>query len=221
MSTIVITEFMDEAAIQRAFAGRDVVYDPKLVDDPARLSAALADCRALIVRNRTQVRAALLDQAPKLEVVGRLGVGLDNIDVDACQERGISVFPPPAPTTWRWRSTSSPPRSCCCAAPGSPPTGWWPEPGPRMELIGRELSHKRIGLVGYGAIAQLTAEKARALGMKISAYDPFLPDDHPGWRNTSRRELGPAAGRERRGQPARAAERAHPRGSSTPTPSPA
>jgi (S)-sulfolactate dehydrogenase len=65
---------------------------------------------------------------------------------------------------------------------------------PRMELIGRELAHKRLGLVGYGAIARLAAEKARALGMKISAYDPFLPEDHPGWRNTARRELAQLLG---------------------------
>ena len=191
MSTIVITEFMDEAAIQRAFAGRDVIYDPKLVDDPARLSAALADCRALIVRNRTQVRAALLDQAPKLEVVGRLGVGLDNIDVDACQERGISVFPATgandeAVAEYVIAAALMLLRRAWFATDRVAAGAW-----PRMELIGRELSHKRLGLVGYGAIAQLTAEKARALGMKISAYDPFLPDDHPGWRNTSRRELAP------------------------------
>ena len=77
MPEIVITEFMDEAAIQAAFAGRDVLYDPKLVDDAARLAASLREARALIVRNRTQVRGALLASAARLEVVGRLGVGLE------------------------------------------------------------------------------------------------------------------------------------------------
>ena len=81
MPEIVITEFMDEAAIHASFAGRDVLYDPKLVDDPHGSLAAVRDARALIVRNRTQVRGALLEAAARLEVVGRLGVGLDNIDV--------------------------------------------------------------------------------------------------------------------------------------------
>jgi (S)-sulfolactate dehydrogenase len=74
LSDIVISEFMDEAVIAASFSGRDVLYDPALVDGPSKLHAALADCRALIVRNRTQVRAELLDRAPRLKVVGRLGV---------------------------------------------------------------------------------------------------------------------------------------------------
>ena len=93
MPEIVISEFMDEAAIHASFAGRDVLYDPKLVDDSARLIAAVRDARALIVRNRTQVRGSLLESAARLQVVGRLGVGLDNIDVPACEARGIAVFP--------------------------------------------------------------------------------------------------------------------------------
>ena len=74
MADILISEFMDEDVITRDFAGRDVLYDPKLVDKPEQLVAALADARALVVRNRTQVRPALLAAAPRLRVVGRLGV---------------------------------------------------------------------------------------------------------------------------------------------------
>ena len=72
MADIVISEFMDEAAIRDLLPGRDVLYDAKLVDRPADLAAALADARALVVRNRTQVRGALLEAAPKLRVVGRV-----------------------------------------------------------------------------------------------------------------------------------------------------
>ena len=71
MSDIVISEFMDQSAIDTIFAGRDVLYDPNLVDQTERLQTALANCRALVVRNRTQVRGALLDAAPQLKVVGR------------------------------------------------------------------------------------------------------------------------------------------------------
>ena len=186
MSDIVISEFMDEAAIEQAFKGRDVLYDPKLVDKPAELHAALANCRALIVRNRTQVRGALLEAAPKLKVVGRLGVGLDNIDMNACKARGIAVRPATGANDLAvaeyvitaalmllrraWFATDR------------VATGAWP----RMDLIGYELSGKRLGLVGFGAIARLTAAKGAALGMRIAAYDPFVPAENPVWVGVER-----------------------------------
>jgi len=189
MPEIVITEFMDEAAIRATFAGRDVLYDPKLVDDPARLTASLREARALIVRNRTQVRGALLESAVRLEVVGRLGVGLDNIDVRACEARGIAVYPATGANDLSvaeyvitaalmllrraWFATAR------VAA------GEWP----RTELMGRELAGKRLGLVGYGAIARVTGRMARDLGMSIGAYDPLLPEDHPAWTGALRQSL--------------------------------
>lgn len=189
MPEIVISEFMDEAAIQASFAGRDVLYDPKLVDDPARLAAALRDARALIVRNRTQVRGALLEAAARLEVVGRLGVGLDNIDVPACEARGIAVYPATGANDLSvaeyvitaalmllrraWLSTSR------------VVAGEWP----RTDLMGREMDGKRLGLVGYGSIARVTGRMARGLGMTVAAYDPLLTADHAAWRDAERLEL--------------------------------
>jgi len=189
MPEIVITEFMDEAAIQASFAGRDVLYDPKLVDDPARLAASLREARALIVRNRTQVRGVLLESAARLEVVGRLGVGLDNIDVRACEARGIAVYPATGANDLSvaeyvitaalmllrraWFATAR------VAA------GEWP----RTESMGRELAGKRLGLVGYGAIARVTGRMARDLGMSVGAYDPLLPEDHPAWAGALRQAL--------------------------------
>ena len=157
MAEIVISEFMDEAAIRDTFAGRSVLYDPKLVDDAPRLLAEARVARALIVRNRTQVRGALLESATNLRVIGRLGVGLDNIDVAACEARGIAVYPASGANDLSvaeyvitaalvllrkaWFATAR------VAA------GEWP----RTELMGRELAGKRLGLVGFGAIARVTA----------------------------------------------------------------
>ena len=91
---VVISEFMDAECRSGAFgASFDTAYDPALVDRRTELLSKLADADALIVRNRTQVDTALLDAAPRLRVVGRLGVGLDNIDVAACTARGITVIP--------------------------------------------------------------------------------------------------------------------------------
>ena len=85
MPQVVITEFMDESAIKDHLGAFDVLYDPKLVDAPDALLEAARDARALIVRNRTQVRGALLAAASKLEAVGRLGVG--QIGRASCRER--------------------------------------------------------------------------------------------------------------------------------------
>lgn len=182
MAEIVVCEFMDEAIACDGFRGRDLLFDPALVDDPDRLAAAVKDAKALIVRNRTQVRGALLEAAAALKVVGRLGVGLDNIDLQACKVRGIEVCPAAgandlsvaeyvitAAMTLRrgaWFSTD--------AVAG----GAWP----RGRLIGRELSGATLGLVGFGAIARETAARASALGMTVIAYDPYLPGDDPRWR---------------------------------------
>jgi len=189
MPEIVITEFMDEAAIESSFGGRDVLYDPKLVDDPARLAAALREARALIVRNRTQVRGALLHAAVRLEVVGRLGVGLDNIDVRACEARGIVVYPATG------ANDLSVAEYVITAALMLLRRAWFATPRvaagewPRTESMGRELAGKRLGLVGYGAIARVTGRMARDLGMSLAAYDPLLAEDHPAWAYALRQTL--------------------------------
>lgn len=181
MADIVISEFLDEAAIESALKGRDVLYDPKLVDDAPRLQAALKNARALVVRNRTQVRGALLEAAPNLRVVGRLGVGLDNIDMEACKARGIDVYPATgandvAVAEYVIAAAMILVRRAYFSS-ADVAAGKWP----RGALIGGEVYGKTLGLVGYGAIARLTAARARALGMEIAAYDPYLPADDPHW----------------------------------------
>lgn len=182
MAEIVISEFMDEAAIRDVFAGRDVVYDPKLVDRPADLMQLLREARALVVRNRTQVRGALLEAAIKLEVVGRLGVGLDNIDVEACKTRNIAVYPATG------ANDVSVAEYVITAMLVLLRRAWFATPAvidgqwPRMATIGREVSGKVLGLVGLGGIARETATRARALGMTVLAHDPLLPANHPAWQ---------------------------------------
>ncbi|WP_246007484.1 hypothetical protein [Halomonas nitroreducens] len=93
MSKIVISEFMDEQAAASLSDRFSVAFDTTLVEDRQALLAAVADAEGLVVRNRTQVDAELLEAAPRLRVVGRLGVGLDNIDLAACEARGVAVKP--------------------------------------------------------------------------------------------------------------------------------
>jgi (S)-sulfolactate dehydrogenase len=189
MPDIVISEFMDEAIVREAFAGHDVLYDPALVDRPADLAAAVAQARALVVRNRTQVRGALLEAAPRLRVVGRLGVGLDNIDLDACRARGIAVCPATG------ANDVSVAEYVITAMLVLLRRAWFATPDviagrwPRMTTIGGEASGRQLGLVGLGAIARETAQRAAALGMKIVATDPLLPEGHPAWALAQRVDL--------------------------------
>ncbi len=90
---IVISEFMDAAAVATLAAQYETVYDKTLVDRPDELRRELAAADALIVRNRTRVDRELIAGTTGLKVVGRLGVGLDNIDVAFCRERRIEVIP--------------------------------------------------------------------------------------------------------------------------------
>jgi (S)-sulfolactate dehydrogenase len=187
MADIVIPEFMDEAAVREGLEGFDVLYEPALGDRPADLAAAIREARALVVRNRTLVTAGLLDHGPKLVCIGRLGVGLDNIDLEACKARGVAVYPASgandvsvaeyviAAALMLLRGAY--------AASAEMIAGAWP----RSRLMGREISGKRLGLVGFGAIARETAKRAAALDMAVTAHDPFVPPEHPAWNQPTGR----------------------------------
>ncbi len=183
MTDIVITEFLEPAAVETLQKRFKVHWDRELWNKRSELEKLVRDIPALIVRNRTKVDKTLLALAPKLKVVGRLGVGLDNIDVAACEARGIEV----------------------CSARGANATsvaeyaiamamlllrkrayldthrlvaGEWP----REELgRGAELAGKCLGVVGLGSVGGTSARKARALEMRVVASDPYLPPEHENW----------------------------------------
>ncbi|NQW10615.1 MAG: hydroxyacid dehydrogenase [Alphaproteobacteria bacterium] len=179
---IVITEFMDRAAVDRLSAAHDTLYDPGLVDRPKAIPALLRLARALVVRNRTRVTDDLLAAGSGLRIVGRLGVGLDNIDVAACQARSVAVAPAAGANDVSVAEyVIAMALHLLRGAYGSNDamiTGAWP----RTALIGREVAGKTMGLVGYGAIARQVASRARALGMAIAAFDPYLDPGDPALR---------------------------------------
>lgn len=182
MAEIVIPEFIDERAIRDELSAFDVLYDPGLVDRREDLARAAGSARALIVRNRTQVRGALLGAAANLEAVGRLGVGLDNIDLEACQARGIAVYPATGANDVSVAeyvlATALMLLRGAYGATAEVAAGRWP----RQKLgQGREIQGKTLGLVGFGSIARETARRAAALGVRISAHDPFVAETDPAW----------------------------------------
>ncbi|MEL6736991.1 MAG: hydroxyacid dehydrogenase [Pseudomonadota bacterium] len=188
MPDVIITEFMDEAAIERINAVHETHYDPALVEDADALSAMVVDAKCLIVRNRTQVRGSLLEAAGSLSCVGRLGVGLDNIDVVACKARDIAVFPATGANDLSVAeyviTTAQALLRGAYTGTAHVVAGEWP----RQAMIGRELAGKTMGLIGFGSIARQVAGRALALGMEVVAYDPHLLADDPAWshvRNVS------------------------------------
>ena len=181
---IVISEFMDAPAVAALGQRFAVDYRPTLVDDVAALEAAVAHAEGWIVRNRTQVRGRLLEAAVRLRVVGRLGTGLDNIDVGVCERRRIQVIPATG------ANAESVAEYVITAALGglrgaffstrAVEAGTWPR---QMLSQGREAAGKVLGIIGLGNIGRLTARKALAIGMRVIAHDPNLPAEAAGWRD--------------------------------------
>jgi (S)-sulfolactate dehydrogenase len=181
MTKIVITEFMDQAAVADLSSDHDVVYDPALVDDRSALLKHIADAEGLIVRNRTQVDRSLLDRAPKLQAVGRLGVGMDNIDLAACTDRSVAVHPATganadAVAEYVIAAVLTLVRGAFLAS-DRVVLGEWP----RTELSGLEVRGRTMGLLGLGDIARRVAVLSQALGMEVIASDPFVPDTDAVW----------------------------------------
>ena len=183
---IVISEFMDERAVALLAARFDIHYDESLVEREAELRRSLASADALIVRNRTQVTAALLDAAPRLYVVGRLGVGLDNIDVSACTARGVTVIPATGANAQAVAeyviATAMVLLRGAYASTPAVANGEWP----RSALSdGRELSGKTLGLIGFGSTGRVTGRLARLFGMRVVGFDANLPVTSPVWAEES------------------------------------
>ncbi len=189
---IVISEFMDAESVAQLRAEFQVRHDPHLVEDTQQLHAALKSADALIVRNRTQVDAALIASAPRLRVVGRLGVGLDNIDALACAARAIEVIPATGANAISVAeyvlATAMMLLRGAYQASDEVAAGDWPRPKLSQ---GREICGKTLGLVGFGSIGRVTAQRAQSLGMHVIAYDALLAENDAAWheRGVARKNL--------------------------------
>ena len=185
MPDIIIPEFMNEAVVAELAADYDVLYDPEMLEVPLDLERALRTAPALIVRNRTQVRGALLEAATQLKVIGRLGVGLDNIDLAICEQRGIAVVRADfanvvSVAEYVISGILMLMRGGAYFATNDVIAGDWP----RTRLMGREVNEKTLGLVGFGAIGRAVAARAISLGVHVIASDPLIERDDEIWTKT-------------------------------------
>jgi len=176
--TIVVSEWMDITGLQVIREHHRLHYDPTLFEDRQALLAAVRGASALIVRNRTQVDEDLVTAGQRLQVVGRLGAGLDNIDRGAAEERGIAmVYAPglnaPAVAEWTFGAILYLVRRLGSAHRHVVHEGW-----ERALFAGTELSEHTLGILGFGRIARVLARYLRPTGIRLATYHPRLKPDN-------------------------------------------
>jgi D-3-phosphoglycerate dehydrogenase len=176
MARILVTEEIAEPGLDRLrAAGHDV--DVQLGPSPEELLPLMASAEALIVRSATKVTAEVLEAGTDLVVVGRAGIGLDNVDVEAATKRGVMVVNAPQSNTL---SAAEHTMALLLAQARNVPqahaalvSGSWE----RSRWSGVELADKTLGVIGLGRIGKLVAQRALAFGMRLVAYDPFVTGD--------------------------------------------
>ena len=174
---IIISESITGAPVEGLKAEFQVVADPELWRSPDGLRAALADAEGWLVRNQTKVTAGMIAAAPRLKVIGRAGVGLDNVDVAAATAAGVVVAWTPDQNSISVAELAlgmmlALARRIPAADRHAKGGGWQ-----RNQFVGTELWGKTLGVVGLGRIGFLTALRARALGMDVVASDKYVSPD--------------------------------------------
>ncbi|MGD8531404.1 MAG: NAD(P)-dependent oxidoreductase, partial [Syntrophobacterales bacterium] len=150
----------------------EVEFKPGL--SPQELRSALSDAEALVIRSGTKVSADVIEAAPRLRVIGRAGIGLDNVDIAAASKRGIVVMNTPEGNVITTAEHTIAMLTALSRnihqATTSMKAGKWE----KKRFLGQELYHKTLGIIGIGRIGRIVAERAVGLRMQVIAYDPHL-----------------------------------------------
>ncbi len=172
---ILITDGLDEKV-------QSILRDSAIVDDKSGISAdnllkAIPEYDALIVRGRTKVAASVIEAGSRLKVIGRAGVGVDNIDLEAAKAHNIAVVNAPVSTSLAVAELTfglllALAREIPRADSGMKQGKWL-----KKELEGVELNDKTLGLIGFGRIGVEVGKRAAAFGMNVIAYDPLISED--------------------------------------------
>ena len=176
MTKILITEFINQNSLDNLKKKFDLKYDEELYKNKLELENIIHDYEGLIVRNKTQVNSDVLKKAKELKFIGRLGVGLDNIDTEYCKNKNIHVQPATgmnADSVAEYVVSSS--MSLIKKIPifhsGTIKGNW-----PRTIIKSKEINQKFLGLIGFGTIGKKVAEYCSKNGLKILAYDPYIKE---------------------------------------------
>ena len=171
---ILITEFMETKSVELLKKNFDVTFDQELSKNHDKLKLLINNFDVLIVRNKTQVNKEILENTSRLKFIGRLGVGLDNIDTEYCKKNNIYVQPA---TGMNADSVAEFVIHASLSLLKNIPlmhqetlSGNWP----RTSILSRELKGKKLGLLGFGLIAKKVSRLAKIFNSDIVAYDPFV-----------------------------------------------
>lgn len=174
---ILIADKLGNAGLERLAQMSDVTYDLRTGLSKEELLQAIGDYDAVIVRSDTYIDADVIAAGKRLKVVGRAGIGVDNIDVPAATAHGVMVMNTPhsnsvatAEQTFTLLLATS---RRTVQAHNSLATGQWE----RSRFVGTELYGKTLGIIGFGYIGRLVARRAQAFGMTVVAYDPYVPTE--------------------------------------------
>ena len=171
---ILITEFMETKSVELLKKNFDVTFDQELSKNHDKLKLLINNFDVLIIRNKTQVNKEILENTSRLKFIGRLGVGLDNIDTEYCKKNNIYVQPA---TGMNADSVAEFVIHASLSLLKNIPlmhqetlSGNWP----RTSILSRELKDKKLGLLGFGLIAKKVSRLAKIFNSDIVAYDPFV-----------------------------------------------
>ena len=174
MTKILITEFINQNSLENLKKKFEIKYDEKIYENKLKLENIIHNYEGLIVRNKTQVDSNVLKKAKKLKFIGRLGVGLDNIDTEFCKNKNIHVQPATgmnADSVAEYVVSSS--MSLIKKIPmfhNGTIKGEWP----RTTIRSAEINQKFLGIIGFGTIGKKVAKFCSKNGLKILAYDPYI-----------------------------------------------
>jgi D-3-phosphoglycerate dehydrogenase / 2-oxoglutarate reductase len=175
MPKVLISDELSDAAVQIfRDSGVEVDFQPQLGKDPAKLAEVIGGYDGLAIRSATKVTAELMAKATRLRVIGRAGIGVDNVDIPAASARGIVVMNTPFGNSITTAEHAIALMFAVArqipAADASTRAGKWE----KSKFMGVEISGKTLGLIGAGNIGSVVASRAIGLKMKVIAHDPFL-----------------------------------------------
>ncbi len=177
MYRILISDKLGQAGLDRLDDMDDVAYEMITGMSREELISTIPDYDALIIRSGTKPDADIIAAGVKLKAIGRAGIGVDNVDIDAASQHGIMVMNTPRANSV---ATAEQTMALMLAvsrntvpAHNSLAAGNWD----RARFVGSELEDKKLGIIGFGYIGRLVARRAQAFGMKIVAYDPYIAEE--------------------------------------------
>ncbi|MGD2077824.1 MAG: phosphoglycerate dehydrogenase [Chloroflexota bacterium] len=177
MFKVLVSDKLGDAGLQRLADAKDAEHTVALDLSEEQLIEAIGDFDAIIVRSGTQVNRRVLEAGSRLKVVGRAGIGIDNIDVQAATNRGIIVMNTPqanaVATAEHTMALMLAVTRHVAQAHQSVSIGEWR----RADFVGQQLYRKVLGIIGFGRIGRLVASRAQSFGMELVAYDPFVSED--------------------------------------------